>query len=65
MLGGELGYGPWSLVWWWMQNRCWAERDLTRTLRNWRREAEAAGMTRIADLCGYLQADKMAVRLVP
>jgi Protein of unknown function (DUF455) len=74
-LGGELGYGPWSLVWWWMQNEddplrrltvtnCWAERDLMRTLRRWRREAEAAGMTRIAELCDYLQADeRMHVRL--
>jgi hypothetical protein len=74
-LGGELGYGPWSLVWWWMQNEddplrrltvtnCWAERDLMRSLRQWRREAEAAGMTRIAELCDYLQADeRMHVRL--
>jgi hypothetical protein len=74
-LGGELGYGPWSLVWWWMQNEddplrrltvtnCWAERDLMRTLRRWRREAEEQGMTRIAELCDYLQADeRMHVRL--
>jgi hypothetical protein len=74
-LGGELGFGPWSLVWWWMQNEddplkrltvtnCWAERDLMRTLRRWRREAQAAGMDRIADLCDYLQADeRMHVRL--
>src|ERR671922_171495 len=74
-LGDELGFGPWSLVWWWMQNEddpfkrltvtnCWAERDLMRTLRRWRREAEAQGMTRIAELCDYLQADeRMHVRL--
>jgi hypothetical protein len=74
-LGGELGYGPWSLVWWWMQNEddplkrltvtnCWAERNLMRTLRQWRREAEDAGLERIADLCDYLQADeRMHVRL--
>jgi hypothetical protein len=74
-LGGELGYGPWSLVWWWMQNEddplrrltvtnCWAERNLMRTLRQWRREAEQQGLERIADLCDYLQADeRMHVRL--
>jgi hypothetical protein len=65
-LGGELGYGPWSLVWWWMQNEddpfrrltvtnFWAERNLMRTLRQWRREASEQGMERIADLCDYLQ----------
>jgi hypothetical protein len=74
-LGGDLGYGPWSLVWWWMQNEddpfrrltvtnCWAERNLMRTLRQWRREAEEQGLERIADLCDYLQADeRMHVRL--
>src|SRR5918998_5680720 len=74
-LGGELGYGPWSLVWWWMQNEedplrrltvtnCWAERDLMRTLRQWRAEAEQRGYHRIAELCDYLQADeRMHVRL--
>ena len=74
-LGGELGYGPWSLVWWWMQNEddplrrltvtnCWAERNLMRTLRQWRTEAERRGMSRIAELCDYLQADeRMHVRL--
>src|SRR3954453_15234639 len=74
-LGGELGFGPWSLVWWWMQNdddpfrrltvtNCWAERNLMRTLRQWRAEAEEAGLDRIADLCDYLQADeRMHVRL--
>jgi hypothetical protein len=74
-LGGELGYGPWSLVWWWMQNEddplrrltvtnCWAERNLMRTLRQWRAEAERRGMHRIAELCDYLQADeRMHVRL--
>jgi hypothetical protein len=74
-LGGELGYGPWSLVWWWMQNEkdplrrltvtnCWAERNLMRTLREWRREADVRGLHRIAELCDYLQADeRMHVRL--
>jgi len=74
-LDGELGYGPWSLVWWWMQNEddplrrltvtnCWAERNLMRTLREWRREAEKRGLTRIAELADYLQADeRMHVRL--
>jgi hypothetical protein len=74
-LGGELGYGPWSLVWWWMQNEedplrrltvtnCWAERNLMRTLRQWRTEADKRGLTRIGELCDYLQADeRMHVRL--
>jgi hypothetical protein len=74
-LGGELGYGPWSLEWWWMQNEpdplrrlavtnCWAERNLMRTLRVWRTEADQRGMHRIADLADYLQADeRMHVRL--
>jgi hypothetical protein len=74
-LGGELGYGPWSLVWWWMQNEddplrrltvtnAWAERNLMRTLMQWRREAQKRGYTRIAELCDYLQADeRMHVRL--
>jgi hypothetical protein len=74
-LDGELGYGPWSLLWWWMQNEedplrrltvtnCWAERNLMRTLRVWRTEAEMRGMHRIAELCDYLQADeRMHVRL--
>jgi hypothetical protein len=43
---------------------CWAERKLMRTLRQWRREAEARGLTRIAELADYLQADeRMHVRL--
>jgi hypothetical protein len=43
---------------------CWAERDLMRTLRQWRREAEEHGFTRIAELSDYLQADeRMHVRL--
>jgi hypothetical protein len=74
-LGGELGFGPWSLVWWWMQNEddpfrrltvtnCWAERNLMKTLQQWRREAQEQGLERIADLCDYLQADeRMHVRL--
>ena len=36
-LGGELGYGPWSLVWWWMQN----EEDPLRQLCDWARDAVA------------------------
>src|ERR671933_2682992 len=74
-LGAELGYGPWSLVWWWMQNdpdplrrltvtNCWAERNLMRTLMEWKREAEKRGLDRIGELCDYLQADeRMHVRL--
>ncbi|MDP9353382.1 MAG: DUF455 family protein [Chloroflexota bacterium] len=69
-LGGELGYGPWSLVWWWMQNdpdplkritvtNAWAERNLMQTLRIWRTEAEKRGYTRIAELSDYLQADEL------
>ena len=70
----ELGYGAWSLVRWGMQNdddplrrltvtNRRAECDLMRTLRRWRREAEAAGMTRIAELCDYRQAEeRMHVR---
>lgn len=37
---------------------CWAERNLMRTLRRWRREAEETGLDRIADLCDYVQADE-------
>ena len=69
-LGAELGYGPWSLVWWWMQNEddplkritatnCWAEANLMQTLREWRTEAERRGYARIAELCDYLQADEL------
>ncbi len=68
-LGGDLGYGPWSLVWWWMQNEedplkritvtnSWAEANLMHTLREWRTEAEKRGFTRIAELADYLQADE-------
>ena len=68
-LGGELGYGPWSLVWWWMQNEedplkritvtnSWAEANLMHTLREWRTEAEKRGFNRIAELADYLQADE-------
>lgn len=68
-LGGELGYGPWSLLWWWMQNEpdplkrltvtnSWAEANLMHTLREWRTEAEKRGYTRIAELADYLQADE-------
>src|SRR4028118_577078 len=69
-LGGTLGYGPWSLTWWWMQNEedplkriavtnSWAEANLMHTLRQWRTEAEKRGFTRIAELCDYLQADEL------
>jgi hypothetical protein len=68
-LGGEIGYGPWSLLWWWMQNdpdplkrltvtNSWAEANLMHTLRQWREEAEKRGYTRIAELADYLQADE-------
>ncbi len=68
-LGGELGYGPWPLVWWWMQNEddplkritvtnSWSEANLMHQLREWRTEAERRGFTRIAELCDYLQADE-------
>jgi hypothetical protein len=79
-LGGELGYGPWSLVWWWMQNEddplkriavtnCWAEANLMNTLKEWRSKARERGFLRIAELADYLQADelmhvKMATRWV-
>jgi hypothetical protein len=43
---------------------CWAERNLMRTLRIWRTEADKRGLHRIADLSDYLQADeRMHVRL--
>jgi uncharacterized ferritin-like protein (DUF455 family) len=69
-LGAELGYGPWSLVWWWMQNEAdplrriavtntWAEANLMQTLREWRTHAEERGYARIAELCDYLQADEL------
>jgi arylsulfatase A-like enzyme len=43
-LGGDLGYGPWTLVWWWMQNdpdplrritvtNSWAEANLIHEQR--------------------------------
>lgn len=69
-LGAELGYGPWSLVWWWMQNEedplrriavtnSWAEANLMHTLREWRTQAENRGYSRIAELADYLQADEL------
>jgi hypothetical protein len=68
-LGGEIGYGPWSLLWWWMQNdpdplrrltvtNSWAEANLMSTLKLWRDQAEKRGYTRIAELADYLQADE-------
>lgn len=69
-LGGKLGYGPWSLSWWWMQNEedpmrrisvtnSWAEANLMSTLRQWKIQAEKRGYARIADLADYLQADEL------
>jgi hypothetical protein len=68
-LGGELGYGPWPYVWWWMQNEddplrritvtnCWAEANLMKTLKEWQTKATERGLFRIAELCDYLQADE-------
>jgi hypothetical protein len=74
-LEAQLGYGPWPLAWWWMQNETdplrrisvtnsWAEANLMHTLREWREQAEARGYDRIAELCDYLQADELThVRL--
>lgn len=74
-LGAKLGYGPWTLAWWWMQNESdplrrltvtnsWGERNLMPVLREWRTQAEARGLHRIAELCDYLQADELThVRL--
>jgi hypothetical protein len=74
-LGATLGYGPWPLAWWWMQNETdplrrisvtnsWAERNLMQTLREWREHADERGFHRIAELCDYLQADELThVRL--
>jgi hypothetical protein len=69
-LGATLGYGPWPLAWWWMQNEedplrrisvtnSWAERNLMSTLRQWREQAEKRGFSRIAELSDYLQADEL------
>lgn len=69
-LGATLGYGPWPLAWWWMQNEddplrrisvtnSWAEANLMSTLRQWRENAEARGYERIAELADYLQADEL------
>jgi hypothetical protein len=69
-LGATLGYGPWPLAWWWMQNEddplrrisvtnSWAERNLMSTLRQWREQAEKHGYARIAELSDYLQADEL------
>ncbi|MGH2808200.1 MAG: DUF455 family protein, partial [Actinomycetota bacterium] len=68
-LDGELGYGPWPYVWWWMQNEddplrritvtnCWAEANLMKTLKEWQAKATERGFSRIAELCDYLQADE-------
>lgn len=80
-LGAQLGYGPWPLAWWWMQNESdplrrisvtnsWAEANLMSTLRQWRIQAEKRGYTRIAELADYLQADelthvKLATQWIP
>ncbi len=69
-LGAKLGYGPWPLAWWWMQNETdplrritvtnsWSEANLMHTLREWRIHAEERGYTRLAELCDYLQADEL------
>jgi hypothetical protein len=69
-LGATLGYGPWSLAWWWMQNEedplkrisvtnGWAEMNLMHTLREWRTHAVECGYTRLAELIDYLQADEL------
>ncbi|MBI3960490.1 MAG: DUF455 family protein [Chloroflexi bacterium] len=75
-LGAALGYGPWPLIWWWMQNESdplrriavtngWAEANLMHTLRRWRDMAVERGYDRIAELCDYLQADELThVKLV-
>jgi hypothetical protein len=70
VMGAELGYGPWGLVWWWMQNEedplrritvtnSWAEANLMHTLRIWRQEAAKRGYSRISELADYLQADEL------
>jgi len=70
LMDAELGYGPWSLVWWWMQNEddplkritvtnSWAEANLMQTLRVWREQAASRGYERIAELADYLQADEL------
>jgi hypothetical protein len=80
-LGAQLGYGPWPLSWWWMQNETdplrrisvtnsWAEANLMPTLREWRENAEKRGYPRLAELSDYLQADelthvKLATRWIP
>ena len=69
-LGAQLGYGPWALCWWWMQNESdplrrisvtnsWAEANLMNTLRQWKIQAEMRGYQRIAELSDYLQADEL------
>lgn len=69
-LGASLGYGPWPLEWWWMQNEAdplrritvtnsWSEASLMHTLREWRVKAEERGYPWIAELCDYLQADEL------
>jgi len=69
-LGATLGYGPWPLIWWWMQNEAdplrriavtnsWSEANLMNMLRQWRINAEKRGFARIAELCDYLQADEL------
>jgi hypothetical protein len=70
VLGAQLGYGPWPLIWWWMQNEddplkritvtnSWSEANLMHMLRMWHVNAEKRGYTRIAELCDYLQADEL------
>ena len=74
-LGATLGYGPWPVAWWWMQNESdplrrltvtnsWGERNLIKVLREWSEHAQAGGFDRLVELCDYLQADELThVRL--
>jgi hypothetical protein len=70
-LGAELGYAPFPTNWWWIQNQrdplqriavnnAWGEANLMGLLRIWRAHAEERGLTRIAELCDYLQADELS-----
>ena len=72
-LGGELGYGPWPLVWWWMQNETdplrritvtnsWAEANLMNTLRQWRTRRRSAATPASPSCADYLQADELHPR---
>ena len=51
LMGTELGYGPWSLVWWWMQN----EEDplkritVTNSLGGGQPDADASHLARACE----------------